>query len=58
VNTPWNVPFVALARPQSAHTGVKAKDRAAEGFDGLAPDAVAGAILEILKRPRDGQPAP
>jgi len=54
VNTPWNVPFVALARPQSAHTGVKAKDRAVEGFDGLTEDAVAGAILEILERPRDG----
>jgi len=56
VNTPWNVPFVALTRPQSAHTGVKAKDRAVEGFDGLAQDAVADAILEILKRPRDVSP--
>jgi ADP-heptose:LPS heptosyltransferase len=53
VNTPWNVPFVALARPQSTHTGIKAQDRAKEGFDGLEPDAVRGAIRDILGRPRD-----
>jgi heptosyltransferase-1 len=58
VNTPWNVPFVALARPQSTHTGIKAKDRVVEGFDGLAEETVADAILEILKRPRGGTPEP
>jgi len=57
VNRPWNVPFVALARRGSAHTGIKAKDRAAEGFDGLAPGAVAEAIEEILERPRDASPS-
>jgi ADP-heptose:LPS heptosyltransferase len=57
VNTPWGVPFVAVARPQSTHTGIKAKDRATEGFDGLDPDAVADAIHEILERPRGGSPA-
>jgi ADP-heptose:LPS heptosyltransferase len=56
VNTPWNVPFVALVRPRSAHTGIKSKDRTVEGFDGLAPDAVADAIHEILERPRDALP--
>ncbi len=58
VNTPWNVPFVALARPGSAHTGIKRDDRAAEGFDGLAPEAVVEAIHAILERPRDASPAP
>ena len=58
VNAPWNVPFVALARPQSTHTGIKAKDRVTESFDGLAPEAIENAIVEILKRPRGGTPAP
>jgi ADP-heptose:LPS heptosyltransferase len=58
VNTPWNVPFVALVRPGSAHTGIKANDRATEGFDGLAPDAVADAIHDILERPRSASPTP
>ena len=58
VNTPWNVPFVALARPGSTHTGIKRKDRTAEGFDGLAPEAVAEAIHRILERPRDASRAP
>ena len=57
VNTPWNVPFVALVRPGNAHTGIKRNDRAMEGFDGLAPDAVVGAIREILDRPRELPPA-
>lgn len=52
VNSPWNVPFVALVRPGSAHTGIKSRDRANEGFDGLAPEAVANAIDEILARRR------
>lgn len=54
VNAPWNVPFVALARPQSTHSGIKAKDRAVESFEGLAPEAVGAAILEILAQPRGG----
>ena len=58
VNTPWNVPFIALARPQSSHTGIKAKDRVAQGFDGLSPEAVENAIVDILDRPRGGTPAP
>jgi len=57
VNTPWNVAFVALARPGSTHTGLKARDRALEGFDGLAEAAVAGAIREILGRPRVDTPS-
>jgi len=52
VNTPWNVPFVALARPRSTHPGIKAKDRVAEGFEGLEPGAVVQAVNEILDRPR------
>jgi heptosyltransferase-1 len=57
VNGPWNVPSVALAAPESAHTGIKRIDRVAEGFEGLSPEAVAGAIREILARPRDLPPA-
>jgi heptosyltransferase-1 len=53
VNSPWNVPFVALVRPGSAHTGIKRLDRVREGFDGLTTEAVADAIGEILDRPRD-----
>ena len=52
VNTPWNVPFVALARPHSVYAGIKAEDRVVNGFEGLDPDAVVGAILEILGQPR------
>ena len=56
VNAPWNVPCVALARPRSAHTGIKARDRVAEGFEGLTEEAVTNAIAEILARPRGGAP--
>lgn len=52
VNAPWNVPFVALTRPGSRHTGVKSRDREVEGFDGLTPEAVADAIDQILEKPR------
>jgi ADP-heptose:LPS heptosyltransferase len=52
VNAPWNVPFVALTRPDGRYTGVKAEDRIVNGFDGLEAGAVAGAIEEILGRPR------
>lgn len=52
VNGPWNVPSVALAAPESAHTGIKRIDRAEEGFEGLGTEAVTGAIREILARPR------
>jgi len=58
VNAPWNVPFVALTRPHSTHTGIKSKDRIAEGFDGLSREAVEAAVDEILMRPRGGPPAP
>lgn len=52
VNAPWNVPFVALARPGSGHTGVKSRDREVEGFEGLTPEAVADAVEQILEKPR------
>jgi len=52
VNGPWNVPSVALSRPGSRHTGIKAVDREQEGFDGLTPDAVADAVRHILSQPR------
>jgi ADP-heptose:LPS heptosyltransferase len=58
VNTPWNVPFVALARPGSSHTGIKRIDRVTEGFGGLAPEAVVDAIRVILAQPRDASTAP
>ena len=52
VNSPWNVPFAALSPPGRVYTGIKAKDRAAGGFDGLEPDAVAGAITTVLAAER------
>lgn len=52
VNTPWNVPFVALTRTGNAHTGIKARDRVHEDFDGLDEVEVVKAIHEILDRPR------
>jgi ADP-heptose:LPS heptosyltransferase len=58
VNAPWNVPFVALVRPQSTHTGIKSKDRVVEGFEGLSGDAVSDAVVELLNRPRGGTAAP
>jgi ADP-heptose:LPS heptosyltransferase len=48
VNTPWNVPFVALTRPGSRHTGVKSRDRELEGFEGLTEDAVGQGIDRLL----------
>jgi ADP-heptose:LPS heptosyltransferase len=51
VNTPWNVPFIALTRPGSVYTGIKRDDRANNGFDGLTPAAVVDAIRSILARP-------
>ena len=50
VNSPWNVPFVALTRPGSVYTGIKRDDRAANGFDGLTPAAVAAGIDDFLGR--------
>jgi heptosyltransferase-1 len=58
VNGPWNVPSVALAAPDSAHTGIKRIDRAAEGFEGLSAEAVTDAIREILAQPRGLPPTP
>jgi heptosyltransferase I len=58
VNAPWNVPFEALTRPNSTHTGIKSKDRVAEGFEGLAPATVVDAVVAILNRPRGGMLAP
>jgi ADP-heptose:LPS heptosyltransferase len=52
VNSPWNVPFVVVTRPQNTYTGIKREDRVVNGFDGLEPDAVVGAIEEILGQPR------
>lgn len=52
VNAPWSVPFIALTRPGSGHTGIKSHDRKAEGFEGLRPEAVASAIDRLLERPR------
>jgi ADP-heptose:LPS heptosyltransferase len=48
VNTPWNVPFTALTRPGSTHTGIKSIDRKREGFDGLTVDEVAEAVRAQL----------
>ena len=52
VNSPWGVPFVALQPPGRAYTGIKSVDRAAGGFEGLAPADLARAVGAILERPR------
>jgi len=54
VNGPWNVPFIALSRPGSRYTGIKAIDREREGFAGLSPESVADATRAILSQPRSG----
>jgi len=53
VNTPWNVPFAALAPPGNSYSGIKARDRSTQGFDGLAVEAVIDAVRELLERRRD-----
>jgi ADP-heptose:LPS heptosyltransferase len=52
VNTPWGVPFEAVAPPDRRYTGIKAIDRKAGGFDGLAPAHVERAVASLLTRPR------
>lgn len=52
VNSPWGVPFVTVTRPGSSHTGVKTRDKAVEGFEGLPPAAVTEAVRAILAMPR------
>lgn len=52
VNSPWGVPFEALSPPGRVYTGIKAEDRAAGGFDGLAPASVAAAAAALAERVR------
>jgi ADP-heptose:LPS heptosyltransferase len=56
VNAPWNVPNAALSPEGRAYTGIKAQDRAAGGFEGLAPDAVARAVAGVLAAARAEAP--
>ena len=52
VNTPWGVPYKAVAPPDRRYTGIKAIDRKSGGFDGLTPPLVEEAVEVILARPR------
>ncbi len=53
VNAPWGVPRVSLWPPGRSYTGIKSKDRAAAGFDGLGGGDVSSAIDAILAKPRE-----
>jgi ADP-heptose:LPS heptosyltransferase len=53
VNTPWNVPHAALAPPGRTYTGIKSKDRAGGGFEGLAAESVAQAVADLAARRRN-----
>jgi ADP-heptose:LPS heptosyltransferase len=50
VNAPWGVPHAAVSPPGRVYTGVKRTDREAGGFEGVTPEAVAGAVREVLDR--------
>jgi heptosyltransferase I len=53
VNTPWNVPFAALAPPGRVYTGVKSKDRAGGGFEGLTSARVTESVVALAWRRRN-----
>lgn len=52
VNTPWGVPYEAVAPPGRRYTGIKAIDRKSGGFDGLTASHVERAVDSLLARPR------
>jgi len=52
VNTPWGVPFVAVSPPGRLYTGIKSKDRASGGFDGLTGEDVSRAVDALVSLPR------
>jgi heptosyltransferase-1 len=47
VNAPWGVPHRVVAPPGRAYTGIKKEDRR-HGFEGITPDAVRRAVVEVL----------
>jgi len=47
VNSPWGVPFRAIAPSDRSYTGIKRKDRV-QGFAGLHPDDVTHGLDELL----------
>jgi ADP-heptose:LPS heptosyltransferase len=48
VNGPWSVTCRALHPPGRVYTGIKRRDRAGGGFDGLSPTHVEAAVDELL----------
>lgn len=50
VNAPWGVPHASVFPRDRSYTGVKRTDREAGGFDGVAEEAVAAAVFEVLDR--------
>jgi ADP-heptose:LPS heptosyltransferase len=50
VNAPWGVPHAAVFPPGRVYTGIKRADREAGGFEGVTPEAVAGAVRDVLDR--------
>lgn len=55
VNAPWGVPHEIVHPPERVYTGVKSRDRRS-GFEGLAGEAVAAAVLRLLDRLEPGRP--
>lgn len=48
VNPPWGVPFVALQPVGRTYTGIKKRDRASGGFEGIEPRAVHTAVDDLF----------
>jgi len=52
VNGPWGVPSASLVPPGRTYTGIPRLDRTNTGFSGITPEAVQGAVREVLSASR------
>ena len=48
VNGPWGVPSASVVPPGRTYTGIPRIDRTNDGFAGITPEAVEGAVREVL----------
>lgn len=55
VNSPWGVPYRSVAPAGRTYTGIKRRDRAGGGFDGLEEAAVAEAVDAMLATTQDSR---